>query len=79
MRRLLTGMLLAGVLAMSSGCQVVGQPGGWKFKPVNWHLHNGTYRPFNDVNSGSLPPVFWDICGPTSYEDTIEHGQLMRY
>lgn len=54
MRRLLTGVLIAGVLALSSGCQVVNGPSGRMLKPVAWHLRDGSYRPFNDVNSGSL-------------------------
>lgn len=54
MRRLWLRILIAGVVTMCSGCQVVEGPKGRVLKPIAWHLHDGTYRPFNDVNSGSL-------------------------
>jgi hypothetical protein len=80
MRYFLGGMLLAGVVALCSGCEVVNQPGGWRLKPIPWTLGNGTYRPFNDVNSEGLPRLgagSWRNFA--TYEETIERGQLMRY
>lgn len=80
MRCLLAGMLLAGVVAISSGCEVVSRPGGWALKPIPWTLGNGSYRPFNDVNSETLPrrsSGSWRNFA--TYEETVERGQLMRY
>ena len=78
MRRLGLGLLLAVVLAAVSGCTVVGEGRGFALKPIPWQIHNGTYRPFNDVNSGNLPR--WSgIRYYGTFEETIEHGQLMRY
>ena len=80
MRYLLAVILLAGVVAVSSGCEVVSRPGGWALKPIPWTLGNGTYRPFNDVNSEGLPRLgagSWRNFA--TYEETIERGQLMRY
>lgn len=79
MRRLLMGMLMAGVLAMTCGCTVVSEAHGFSLKPIPWRLHNGTYRPFNDVNSGGLSPWRGGYRSYGTYEETIERGQLMRY
>ena len=70
---------LAGILATLSGCAISRSPTGLALKAVPWHLHDGSYRPFNDINSGSLPRTYLSIYGGDSYQSSFEHGNLMRY
>lgn len=70
---------LAGILATLSGYAISRGPTGLALKAVPWHLHDGDYRPFNDINSGSLPRPYFGIYGGDSYQSSFEHGNLMRY
>ena len=78
MRRFGFGLLVAALLATASGCTVVSEGRGFTLKPIPWQFHNGTYRPFNDVNSGNLSRR-GGIRYYGTFEETIERGQLMRY
>jgi len=43
-----------------SGCTISREPCGIRIKLADWHLRNETYRPFADVNSGTLAaPYGW--------------------
>lgn len=61
------------------GCAISQGPSGLVLKAVPWHLHDGTYRPFNDINSGNLPRSHIGVYGGDSYQSSFEHGNLMRY
>jgi hypothetical protein len=72
---------LAAVTTITSGCASDRGPNGLVLNPVPLHLHDGSYRPFNDVNSGSLPrwSHFSSVASGDSYQSSFEHGNLMRY
>ena len=58
-------------LSASSGCATTGTAQSYFFRPPDWYSSAGGYRPWNDVNTGGLPPLgFWG-CGtyPSSYSD----------
>lgn len=35
-------------------CTISHEPCGLVVRPADWHFTNGTYRPWNDINSGTL-------------------------
>ena len=60
MPRLKCLLLAIALVAPCSGCTISREPCGIRIMAADWHLRNGTYRPFADVNSGSLaPPYGW--------------------
>ena len=58
MRTILAVLFVSLLLSISSGCAATrGAAGG--ISHDDWHATNGEYRPWNDVNSGGLPPMRW--------------------
>jgi hypothetical protein len=60
MPRLKSLLLAIAFVSSCSGCTISREPCGIRIKFADWHLRNGTYRPFADVNSGTLgAPYGW--------------------
>jgi hypothetical protein len=74
-------MAVTAISALTSGCAIDRGPTGLALNPVPLHLRDGSYRPFNDVNSGSLPRWSYlsSVSFGDSYQSSFEHGNLMRY
>lgn len=63
-------VLLAGILLVAgAGCAATRNTHSSFFRPADYYSSEGGYRPWNDVNTGGLPPLsFWPYgCGPYAY------------
>jgi hypothetical protein len=54
MRRLLMLVAISSTSMSLTGCTIERGPNGPAIHAASWHLQDGTYRPWNDVNSGTL-------------------------
>jgi hypothetical protein len=79
--RLAIFAVLAGIMTILPGCAISHGPDGLVCKAIPWHLHDGSYRPWNDVNSGSLQRwnSWGSIYGGGSSQSSFERGNLVRY
>lgn len=62
MRRMLCLAFAAMLLVTVPACTISHEPCGLVVRPADWHLTDGTYRPWNDINSGTLampPGSYW--------------------
>ena len=76
-------MLLAagGTLTATSGCATARESIGKAVHSMSWRLHDDIYRPWNDVNSGSLPPVDPCLMYDPYFNGFMDNpqGQSIRY
>lgn len=56
MRFMLRLVSIGLLFAPMSGCTIAREPSGLAIHAAGWRLQDGSYRPWNDVNSGSLSP-----------------------
>lgn len=62
-------LLAAILLSIAPGCATTKNTYSSFYRPADYYSSTGGYRPWNDVNTGGLPPLgFWG-CGGTSYSD----------
>lgn len=75
-------LLAAGAaLPATTGCATVRESIGNVAHSTSWRLHDETYRPWNDVNSGSLPPVAPCLMYDPYFNGFLDNqqGRLVRY
>ena len=54
MNRLMMLFAISLALTALTGCTIERGPKGLAIHASPWHLRDGTYRPWNDVNSGTI-------------------------
>jgi hypothetical protein len=60
MRTILAVAVIGVFLSASSGCATTRNAQSSFYRPADWYSSESGYRPWNDVNSGGLPPLgFW--------------------
>jgi len=76
--RTILAATLASILLSSLGCATARDATGG-ISHADWHVTNGEYRPWNDVNSGGLPRQrFSTFGGPYGYSNWSSPSYALR-